>query len=165
MTTQNGVKYGAMCAGLAAVILLSSCRAEQNSGIAEIHQGDHLTSFSQEITSPVHQFHVKAGGSYTVDINVKNTGTQPWFGGGQAMTVAASYRWLDNTGNILPIEGNRAQLDRPVVRPGESDALKLQVVPPPDPGSYTLRISMVQEGVNWFFERGAKTLDLQATVE
>jgi FkbM family methyltransferase len=130
-----------------------------------IHAGDYLTSFSQEITSPIHTFKIKAGDTYILDITAKNTGPQAWFGGpGQRSPVTASYRWLDTNGNVLPIEGNRAFLDRPVVRPGESDPLKLHVTGPTNPGSYTLWVSMVQEGVAWFFERGAKPLVFQVTV-
>jgi len=160
------IKCAAICIGFAAVILLSGCNRQQNSSaVPEIHKGDHLTSFSQEITSPVHEFQVKAGGTYTVDISTKNTGTQPWFGGGQAMTVDVGYRWFDTKGNVLPIEGNRTQLDRPAVQPGESERLKLQVGAPANPGSYILWISMVQEGVAWFYTEGAKPLILQVTVD
>lgn len=128
------------------------------------NEEDQLISFSQEITSPVHEFRVRPGGTYIIDINVKNTGTRPWFGGGQTTWVSASYRWLDSQGNVLPIEGKRTLLDPPVVRPGESEQLKLQVIGPPYPGSYSLWISMVQEGVDWFYRRGAKPLVLGGTV-
>ncbi len=165
MTVLKNVKHGAICIGFVATILLYACKSGQDGSVAEKHEGDPLTSFSQEITSPIHEFQVEAGGAYTLDINVKNTGTQPWFGGARPMMVAASYRWLDSAGNTLPIEGNRAQLGRPVVRPGESDQLKMQVVAPPDPGSYSLSVSMVQEGVAWFYLRGAKPLVLQVTVK
>ncbi len=130
-----------------------------------IHAGDHLTSFSQEITSSIHELRVEAGVTYTLHITVKNTGTQPWFGSSQSAPVNASYRWLDTDGNVLPIEGNRAQLTRPIVRPGESDDLKLQVMAPPHPGSYVLWISMVQEGVCWFYAKGTKPLALHVTVD
>jgi hypothetical protein len=158
MTMLNHMKCRAACVALSTMILLFACTSRQNAG-------DPLTSFAQEITSPVHEFQVKTGGSYTLDINVKNTGMQPWFGGGQPRTVAASYRWVDNSGNVLPIEGNRAQLNRPTVQPGESEQLKLQVVAPPNPGAYTLSVTMVQEGVAWFNAQGAKPLVLQVTVE
>jgi hypothetical protein len=162
----NAVKCRAICFGFAAVALLSGCGYEPKGGsVSEIHAGDNLTSFSQEITSSIHEFQVKPGGSYTVPISVKNTGTQPWFGGKQATSVDAGYRWIDGKGNVLPIEGNRAELDRPSVQPGESDQLKLQVTAPPDPGSYTLWISMVQEGVAWFYAQGTKPLVLQVAVK
>ncbi len=163
----NKAKYGAICVGFAVMIFLAGCSPEQEGHPAgqQIHKENPLTSFSQEITSPIHEFQVKTGGTYPLDINVKNTGTQPWVGGGQATTVAAGYRWLDNKGNVLPIEGNRAQLDRSVVQPGESDSLKLQVGAPPKAGSYTLWVSMVQEGVAWFYDRGAKPLVLHVNVD
>lgn len=128
-------------------------------------EGDPLSSFAQMITSTVREFRVKARGAYYIDINVKNTGTQPWFGGSQLARVDASYRWHNSEGNVLPNEGNRTLLNRPVLRPGESEALRLEVVAPRDPGPYTLWISMVQEGVDWFYRRGAKPLILLATVE
>lgn len=160
----NNVRYAVVCAGFAGVIWLLGCGTAGSGGI---HEGDQLSSFSQEITSPIHEFHIKAGGTYTIDIRVKNTGTQPWFGGkAQAMTVDASYRWVDDKGNVLTsIEGNRVQLDRPVLRPGESDALKLPVLAAVQRGSYTLWISMVQEGVAWFYDKGTKPLVLQVTVD
>jgi hypothetical protein len=117
-----------------------------------------LTVFSEEITSPVHEFEVKAGGSYTLDVTVTNTGTEPWLQGDGPLFVDAGYRWHDISGATLPFEGTRARLTRPAIRPGESDSLKLQVLAQPRPGSYTLWVSMVQEGIAWFFEKNAKPL-------
>ena len=140
---------------------------------AEVHAGlnhetllhnnsreDHLTSFSQEITSPMHDFRVKAGSTFKIDIEVRNTGTQPWYGNAQEAPVHASYRWIDAAGTMLPIEGSRACLSGPVLQPAESDHLQLQVIAPFSSGSYRLCISMVQEGVAWFHDRGAKPLIL-----
>lgn len=159
-------KYGAICMGVIAAISCIACHSGQNAtAVSQIREGDRLTSFSQEITSPINQFQVKAGGTYTLDINVKNTGSQPWFGGKQPMSVDVGYRWVDADGKLVPMEGNRAALDRPVLHPGESDGLKLQVLAPPNPGPYTLWISMVQEGVAWFFDKGTKPLTVQVTVE
>jgi FkbM family methyltransferase len=126
--------------------------------------GDELSSYSQEIASAVHDLRVAAGETCTVAIRVKNTGTQPWFGRVPRAPVHASYRWLAANGDELPIEGNRALLNRPLVSPGESDELRLQIRAPSSPGSHILWISMVQEGVAWFYLRGASPLVLQATV-
>ncbi|MGA8599125.1 MAG: hypothetical protein WB676_30780 [Bryobacteraceae bacterium] len=160
----KNVRYAALCAAFAGAIWLQGCGS---SGSGGIHEGDQLSSFSQEISSPVHEFQIKAGGTHTIDISVKNTGTEAWFGGqAKPMTVDVSYRWVDSKGNVLTaIEGNRTQLDRPVLRPGESDALKLAVTAPPNPGPYSLWVSMVQEGVAWFYDKGAKPLIIKATVD
>lgn len=130
-----------------------------------VQRGDSLTSFSQEIACSLHELALRAGGVGILDFHVKNTGTQPWYGNAQQAPVRASYRWLDSSGNMLPIEGNRTMLSRSVIKPGESDSLQLQVMAPSNPGPYILWISMVQEGVAWFFDQGAKPLILRVTVE
>jgi len=130
-----------------------------------IHNGDPLKSFSQEITSAIHEFRVKRGENYDFDITVRNTGLESWCGGGQAMTVAASYRWFNSEGVNVPVEGQRTQLNCSVVKPGESDTLKLRVVGLPSSGLYSIWVSMVQEGVDWFVDKGAKPLVLRVHVE
>lgn len=149
----------------ALALFASACSGPaQEDSAGAFHPGEQLTSFSEQITSPVHDFQVKAGGEYTLNVNVKNTGSQPWFRDAPTAPVRLSYRWFGTDGKMLPIEGQRALLSTPVLKPGDSDAMKLKVTAPPSPGSYILRVSMVQEGVNWFYDRGAKPLDLQATV-
>jgi hypothetical protein len=152
---------------LVALGILGGCQANKTSQVevAALHEGDALESYSQEITSPTHDFQVKAGGDYMLKITTKNTGTQPWFGRATKAPVDASYRWLDGKGTILPIEGNRALLTRSVVNAGESDQLELKVTAPATPGTYTLWVSMVQEGVDWFFRKGAKPLVISVSVQ
>lgn len=127
-------------------------------------QPDYLTSFSQEITALVTNLRLRAGGSCEVPIEATNIGTEPWFRTIPSRPVNVGYRWLDSQGNVLPIEGNRAALDRDVVQPGQSCRALLTVTAPPVPGAYQLWISMVQEHVAWFHERGAKPLILPVTI-
>jgi len=129
-----------------------------------VYNLDCLTSFSHDITSSTHEFRMRVGASYTIEINVKNTGTEPWVGRAQITPINASYRWLDTSGNVLPFEGSRTTLNNSLIRPGENIPLKLQVVAPPSLGLYTLCVSMVQEGVAWFCDQGAKPLLLQVIV-
>ena len=125
-----------------------------------------LTSFAQELSSPIRTITIRTGSTYTLPITVKNTGPLPWVGAGAGPGIVdAGYRWLDSKGQVLPIEGNRAALNRPSVQPGESASLQLLVASPPQPGNYTLWVSMVQEGVDWFFLRGAKPLAVPATIK
>jgi len=151
------------CATLEAMTTIDGTQVWRNPRL--MPEGGRLSSFSQRITCPIDGFRLHAGSTYILDVVARNTGTQPWVGGGQALTVAASYRWVDSEGVVLPIEGKRTQLGRRAVQPDESDPLKLQVVAPPIQGSYTLWVSMVQEGVNWFFERGAEPLILGVVVD
>jgi hypothetical protein len=125
--------------------------------------GSSLTSFSQDIASAISELNVGAAGDFNIAITVKNTGLEPWFSGAHPAPVNASYRWLDKQGNDLLIEGNRSSLGVPIVRSGERVSLTLKVTAPPDPGSYQLLISMVQEGISWFHTRGATPLVLVVT--
>jgi len=126
--------------------------------------GEPLSSFSQEIVSETDELRLKSGETYALDITVRNTGTQSWHSGGETMTVAAGYRLLDSEGRMLPMEGERTQLNSSIVEPGQSESLKLRIAGPRQPGSYAIWVSMVQEGVNWFFDRNAKPLVLRVTV-
>lgn len=157
---RTGIIRAAAALGFAMLAFLGSCKKTPRA----LKDGDRLSSYSQQITAPVKDFGVKAGETYQLDIKVKNTGTQPWFAGGAAGRVDASYRWLDAHGKMLPIEGARASLTRLHVMPGESDELLLPAAAPPAPGSYTLWVSMVQEGFDWFYARGAAPLVLKVTV-
>jgi FkbM family methyltransferase len=151
-------------AKLEAMTTVDGTQVWRNPRLTTLHRGDRLSSFSQEITSPISQFNVKAGEIYTLSIKVKNTGTEPWIGGESPLPVNASYRWLDSEGHILPIEGRRALLNVPVLQPGEEDTLNLEIAASPKPGKYLLWISMVQEGVSWFIDRSTKPLALQVTI-
>lgn len=94
--------------GAVSIILLSGCKDSAKPATPEVHHGSPLTSFSQEISSPVREFEVKPGDTYTLTIAVKNTGTQPWYSRRTDIPgVDASYRWVDAKGKELPIEGNR----------------------------------------------------------
>jgi FkbM family methyltransferase len=149
-------------ASLEAMTTMDGTQVWRNPRIIDV--GDPLSSFSQEISSTAREFRARPGEVVNIEIIARNTGVQPWFGRAQSAPVNAGYRWFDISGNQLPIEGNRAQLNSLVVRPGESDRLVLQIETPPDPGSYVLWISMVQEGVAWFYAKGANPLVLSAEV-
>lgn len=127
-------------------------------------QPGSLMSFSQEITSPITNARLRPGGSCEIQIESRNTGTEPWFRAIQTGPVNVGYRWVDNQGNVLNTEG-RAALDRDIVEPGQVCRIPITVTAPVNPGSYQLFISMVQEGVAWFHERGAKPLILPVTVD
>jgi FkbM family methyltransferase len=127
--------------------------------------GERLTSFAQEITSPIRNLRLKAGGSCEIGIEARNTGTEPWFRAVQTTPVNVGYRSVDTRGNVLAIEGNRAALDRDIVEPGQCCRTSITVTAPTSPGLYELWISMVQEAVAWFHERGAKALILPAVID
>lgn len=149
---------------LEAMTTVDGTQVWRNPRIMNIRES--LASFSQEITSATREFRVEVGGIYTLNVVAKNTGVEPWTAGkGGEGSIDASYRWLDSRGTVLPIEGHRARLSRPVIQPGETDCLQLFVAAPPVPGVYKLWVSMVQEGVDWFYCRGTNPLAIDVKVE
>ena len=83
-----------------------------------------------------------------------------------------SYRWLTPQGNVEIAEG-----ERKLQFPGtyfinhnsfydicNSIGINASIKVPDRPGDYILRLTMVQEGVGWFDEKGAKPKDIPVTV-
>jgi hypothetical protein len=64
---------------------------------------------------------------------------------------------------MLPIEGARTALPWPL-NPGDSVNVNAKIVAPATLGSFILRVSLVQEGVQWFMTAGATPLELKAIV-
>jgi archaellum component FlaG (FlaF/FlaG flagellin family) len=77
---------------VAFALLMNGCSKPSDEASSGFHAGDQLTSLCEQITSPVHEFQVKADGEYTLDVEVKNTGKQPWFGDSPTAPVRLSYR-------------------------------------------------------------------------
>lgn len=89
-----------------------------------------------------------------LDVEVVNSGQEnldPFRGKG---TVAAGYQWIDPVSGHVLIDGRRVPLRRRLL-PGQSAQLPLQVEFPEKPGRYILRLTLVQEGCDWFYNRNA----------
>jgi subtilisin family serine protease len=101
------------------------------------------------------------GGTSTVSVVLTNTGTTTWSAGGPT-PVHLSYHWLQS-GSVVTWDGARASLPADVPS-GGTVTVPLPVISPALPGSYTLRIDLVQEGVAWFSSLGVIPQDLPANV-
>ena len=116
-----------------------------------------LTEFNEEITSPVTSLAAKPGETLTVRVLVKNPTAAAWVSSGK-YPVDLSYKWFES-GRMLGAEGQRTLLIAPL-RPGRVAYLNARVVVPNAGTNLTVKFSLVQEGVAWFFIRGAPTLDI-----
>ena len=72
-------------------------------------------------------------------------------------------RWLDPHSAVVVQDDGRRGLAFPIL-PGETADLRLEIVAPPQPGTYTLELDMVQEGVAWFGARGGTPLHITVQV-
>jgi FkbM family methyltransferase len=149
---------------LEALTTLDGTQVWRNPRLAVTTEFGALSSFSQIITSPDKHLELPLHSTYALAIDVTNSGRECWSVGNPACPVTVGYRWMNSAGSILPVEGNRAQPENDTVPPGQSIRIQLPVQAPDAPGSYTLLVSMVQEGVAWFMDRGAEPLAVPTTV-
>lgn len=138
----------------------SSPQSEQPSSQAPADPNglnEALTSFSQQITSSVSTLSASPGQALTIPVTVKNTGNHRLASGGK-FPITFSYKWFDG-GRMLPIEGERTLLPRPL-NPGEEVSFKAKVVAPDQGQDLTLKLTLVQEGVAWFMTSGGAPLEV-----
>lgn len=126
--------------------------AGQSLGRAELGP---LPQFASSVSVEVAPQVLGPGESARVKIRVTNTSGSVWPAeGGDAgeYRVTASSRWLSGE-QVTTGDAARATLSRDV-RPGETEEVWVPVAAPSRPGQYTLVLSLVQERVAWFCDRG-----------
>jgi F5/8 type C domain/Ig-like domain from next to BRCA1 gene len=118
---------------------------------------DYQVSFGDVITlvSPAAQF--------TFNLKIRNDGGHIWAAGG-ANPVRIGYAWFDG-GNqpVLVAQDIRTALPSDMA-PGDEAVVTASTVAPDHPGRYRLRWSLVEEGIAWFYDRGARSLDVSVDV-
>jgi hypothetical protein len=123
---------------------------------------EHLTNFSQQITSSMRDLSVSPGETLSIPVTVKNTGNHRISSAG-SFPVAFSYKWFDG-GKMLGIEGERTLLPRPL-NPGEEASFAAKVVAPSGGQDLTLKMTLVQEGVAWFMTSGGTPLEIRVKMK
>jgi Glycosyltransferase Family 4 len=92
---------------------------------------------------------VAPGTCFTVAVVVRNGGDAA-LGSFPPFPVRLASRWINtHTGQATNGEQPRTAL-RPLLQPGESNRYDVDVISPGVPGSFRLRITLVQERVLWF---------------
>ncbi|MEO1427513.1 MAG: hypothetical protein AAFV71_00335 [Cyanobacteria bacterium J06633_8] len=111
--------------------------------------------FSQEIKGYEISDSFQANSLITIPAIVKNTSSFLWSNTGKNPTNF-SYRWLDSNGNLQVFDGDGERTPLPFeLSPGESAAINAIIKTPPQPGKYTLILTMVNEHVAWFNDKQA----------
>lgn len=109
---------------------------------------------------------MKAGEKVLADVTVKNISSATWPSEpspNELHAVNLSYHWLTRRGRMVVFDGIRTPLPRDLA-PGESVPLNVAIQPPDQPGVYRLEVTLVQEGVAWFPERGGDKLTRRVIV-
>src|SRR5689334_17373020 len=77
---------------------------------------------------------------------------------------AVGYHIFDPTSDALVVDGPRVAPGADIA-PGESRRFDLRFDLPAEPGRYRVFVSLMQENVCWFYERGSQFLLIDAAVE
>ncbi len=116
-----------------------------------------ITEFSCDLVANAMPKQMNLGqAKVIIDVEVTNRSGIKWlaFLPGRPITdsVNVSYRWWRNTQMVM--EGGRAKLPADL-EPGKKARVALEIIPPKIPGTYTLRVELVKEGVSWFSDAGS----------
>jgi SAM-dependent methyltransferase len=91
-------------------------------------------------------------------VRVRNSSPHRW-----DSPLNVGNHWRDRSGRIVMHDDGRAPL--PFLSPGEEVDVPLTVIAALSPGSYTIEVDIVQEGINWFADMGNPTASAVIVVE
>jgi hypothetical protein len=127
--------------------------------------------FKAQLTLPDPPSQLRAGQKEVITVKVKNASDVVWWAvGGEKndrpdnkFYIAVGNRWLDKDSKpTSETEGHNGMTKD--LKPGEETEMTLQITAPKQPGEYVLSVDMVQEGVNWFGDKGSPTTKAKVTV-
>ncbi len=102
---------------------------------------------------------VESGTKLDLEINIRNAGDTLWRTGQTLRTgvVMPGVRVIDERGEIIDEVHGHPMLPRSVA-PGQTIAMRIPCPVPSKPGTYTIKIDLVDQHVCWFEEAGSKPL-------
>jgi len=118
--------------------------------------------FQQEIWAPAESMIVAEGEVTSVGVVIRNGSRYIWPSKG-AKPIQLSYHWLNDRGLVEIFEGIRTPLPNDL-RPQEPVFLMAIVKALTKTGRFILRMTMMQEGVAWFEDRGGLPADVYVDV-
>ena len=124
-----------------------------------------LLSASFHLLAPLTE-RLSPGATLSISLAIKNTGDTLWLNGGDVRTgvVMPAVRVFDENGAVVSEFHGEPPLPR-AVAPGESVDLKIEYAVPHRPGSYAIKIDLVDQQVCWFEEQGSEPLKLHFQVK
>lgn len=98
-------------------------------------------------------------GAVRVRFELRNRSEETWRA---ADGYALGYHLFDSETDTLIEDGPRIPVPRDI-GPGEAYAAALDIGLPPENGRYEVRVSLMREGVCWYYDRGWPFLDIDAS--
>jgi hypothetical protein len=125
------------------------------------------SDYREQITALNAPPEMHAGEKITIRFRVRNLGYSAWpFQGNKEgrYQVNLANRWLNKAGQTEPSGAEGRTAMKSDLEPGGEVELPLLVTAPTATGEFTMEVDMVHEGVTWFYERGARPLQLRVRV-
>ena len=91
---------------------------------------------------------MKVGQESAVTVEISNASSAV-IGSMEPAPVLISYHWLRSDGQTEVFDGVRSRI-QPLLVAGAKRCFEARVVAPSRPDEFTLRLTLVQEGVQWF---------------
>jgi hypothetical protein len=91
---------------------------------------------------------MRAGAKQLISLELRN-GTEVILKSLPPYPIHLAYHWLRTDGQYEIFGGHRTQL-KPDAKPGSSVSYEMSAIAPEKPGTYVLRITLVQESIRWF---------------
>ncbi|GAG73795.1 unnamed protein product, partial [marine sediment metagenome] len=103
---------------------------------------------------------------YTINLKIQNISKFLWQNekDNPNYPIRIGYRWIDEKGETLPLEGIRTSLPK-TIKPDEILETEVNIKSPRKVGKYFLKIDLVKEFFSWFSDSGAESLQKEILVE
>lgn len=150
---------------IAVMLVMTACEKEDAAKLAAQKQLAllSLVDFRQKISMKSPLTAMKPGQVATTAVTITNTSNENWPSGG-AYPVHLAYHWIDQSQNVVVWDGERTVLPKDL-NAGDSINVQASIKAPDQPGEYVLRMTMLQELVAWFDDKGAKPLTQPVTIK
>jgi len=94
------------------------------------------------------------GETFEVDACVFNESSYDWITIPGDKPIRLSYHWRNAQGAMVVFDGVRTEIESDKVAAGDKVAVTMRVTAPAEAGEYWLDLTIVQDGVCWFEDRG-----------
>lgn len=121
----------------------------------------NVFSFEIKVMEPPRS--ISSGDRFKLPVVVKNTSDEVWRSNG-SQPINFSYHWVNSDGKMEIFNGERTNFPD-AVAPGESIALNASIHSPIRAGRFILQLTLVQESVAWFEQRGAKSFNIPVVIQ
>lgn len=122
-----------------------------------------LVDFNGRMLAPKRVAPMSVGEKTGIEVEIINATDRAWRNN-PVLPIKLSYHWVTAFGKPVIFDGLRTDLPKEGIFPGQTSPARMSVEAPPQAGTYTLVLTLVQESVSWFENEGFKPAVLKVKV-